>query len=425
MNVLVGLLLVCSGASLNDELTAFPIGFWNVESIERFTEQDVAWWGEAGITLTHGPRFETTPENVAHMNHLLTWAGGRNIKLIVADPRTRSPRGKALPEGYAAGVAEAVKDFGLHRANFGFKILDEPAKADLPTAISAMKTVEQAMPRLHPFVNQFPWHGQDSPARVGYPSWTEFLDDWVAKSGAEFLCYDCYSQMNPGQSGWPMYFQNLNEYRGAAARANIPFWTIILSTAHFKYREPSEDDVRWQFNTALAYGAQGIFYYNWYTPRDYENWRMGPIDEFGERTPVYHAIKRVNKTFQAQYGRLFLDLNLVKPMQWPEPIEGCLPFEDDGLLKAVGTRDKTPLIVSRFHDKQDRSYVAMVNNTTDQNTVGHLTFHGGKTSLRHLVWGPTEVKPRNLRVGENDITTWHWLAPGQMEVYRVEPEPAS
>jgi len=71
-------------------------------------------------------------------------------------------------------------------------------------------------------VNLLPWH-PGANARVGYDDWQTYLDDFLKKSGAEFLCYDCYSQMNPEQSGWPMYFRNLVEYGKAAKRNGVPF----------------------------------------------------------------------------------------------------------------------------------------------------------------------------------------------------------
>lgn len=421
MNLLTALVVVTLGSGLNDRLDTFPLGFWNVESIRRFTEHDVELWAEAGITVTHGPLFSPSPQNITHMKRLLDWAHQRGIKLTLGDARTSIARGKPLPKDYAKRVKQAVSDFGSHPAVLGFRILDEPSKDDLPATMEAMRIVKQAAPHLHPFVNQLPWyHEVGSPKRVGYPSWQAYLKDWCAKTQATFLSYDCYVQMNPGNTDWVRYFRNLNEYRTAAANAGIPYWTIILATAHFKYRAPSEADLRWQVNSAAAYGAKGIFYYNWYTPHHVENWRLGPIDEAGNVTPTYHRIKRINTRFLKRYGRLFLDLTLIKPMQWPKPIAGCEPFKPDDVIKSVGATDDVPLIISRFEDKQGRPFVVVVNNTTDRCTQAHLTFHGGKTRVRQHVWGPSQRSPRRFSVGPGTVAARNWLAPGQMEVYRVE-----
>ncbi len=50
---------------------------------------------------------------------------------------------------------------------------------------------------------------------------------------------------------------------GAAAQeANIPFWTFVQTCSFNSGRRiPTEADILWQVNTALAYGAKGIQYF--------------------------------------------------------------------------------------------------------------------------------------------------------------------
>jgi hypothetical protein len=82
-----------------------------------------------------------------------------------------------------------------------------------------------------------------------------------------------------------------------AKRAGVPFWTTILSVGHYNYRCPSEDDIRWQFNSAIAYGAQGILYFFFYMRDPNDNYRLAPVDEFWDRTPLFDSLKRTNKGF--------------------------------------------------------------------------------------------------------------------------------
>ena len=416
MTVLLGIVpTMLAAAAFNEQLDAFPIGFWNYAPIEVFDEAKIQEWQDAGMTLTMGPEYAATRENVAHMKQILDWAHARDIKVIVCDPRTRA---RTLPEDYAEQAAQAVEDFGAHPAAFGFHILDEPGVAEFPHVCEGVRITKAAAPQLHPFVNLLPWYAGVS-ARVGYDSWQGYLDEFLKKSGIEFLCYDCYSQMNPGKSGWSMYFRNLNEYREAAQRNGVPFWTTILSVGHFHYRCPSEDDIRWQFNTSVAYGAQGILYFFFYMRQPHANYRLSPIDEFWDRTPIFDALKRTNKGFVRRYGRLFLDLAFEKAMQYEEVVEGCEPFEPDDLVKAVKTDGNRPLIVSRFRDKQGRPWVVMVNNSTEESCHATLTFQGADTKAHMLNWD-NEEHAVGIAKGEDDVSVSHWLAPGQMEVYRVE-----
>ncbi len=415
MSAVLGILAISLAASLNDTLDAFPIGFWNYAPIEVFDEAKVQEWADAGITLTMGPEYAVTPENVAHMKRILDWAQARKIKVIICDPRTRA--GGALPKDYSALVAQAAKDFGSHAATFGFHILDEPGKEDFPGTCDGVRITKNAAPQLHPFVNLLPWH-PGGYKRVGYDDWQTYLDDFLKKSGADFLCYDCYYQMLPEKSGWPMYFRNLTEYGNAARRNGVPFWNTILSVAHFHYKCPNEDDIRWQFNTSIAYGAQGILYFFFYMRQQDSNARLAPIDEFWDRTPTFDSLKRTNKGFIKRYGRLFLDLSLRKAMQYPEPILGCDPFEPDDLIKDVQADSRRPLIVSRFTDKQDRPWVVLVNNSTTESALATLTFNGANTALHQLDWKNQEAAVK-VETGEGCVKISPWLAPGQMEVYRV------
>ncbi len=413
--VLASVLFV--GAGLNAELDTFPIGFWNYAPIEVFDEAKVQEWQDAGITLTMGPEYAATPENIEHMGRILDWAHARDIKVIVCDPRTRARN--PLPDDFATRARAAVADFGNHPATFGFHILDEPNQELFQPVCDAVRTVKAAAPNLHPFVNLLPWY-VGAARDLGHDNWETYLDEFLKRSGMEFLCYDCYFQMNPGKSGWPMYFGSLRQYGDAARRNGVPFWNTILSVGHFHYRCPSEDDIRWQFNTSIAYGAQGILYFFFYMRHPHANYRLSPIDEFYDRTPIFESLKRTNKGFIKRYGRLFLDLRFVKAMQWPEPVKGCAPFEADDLLQRVRADGKRPLIVSRFEDRQGRPWVVLVNNSTSTSAHATLTLRGPKTKAYQFNWHNQE-RPLSVKQHGEFVEFSRWLAPGQMEVHRIEP----
>jgi len=62
--------------NMNAELDTFPIGFWNYAPIQVFAEAKVQEWQDAGMTLTRGPEYTPTPENIEHMKRILDWAHG-------------------------------------------------------------------------------------------------------------------------------------------------------------------------------------------------------------------------------------------------------------------------------------------------------------------------------------------------------------
>ena len=90
MSIIVTLVCAAGAADFNASLESFPIGFWNYAPIAVFDEAKVQEWKDAGMTLTMGPEYDATPENVAHMKQILDWAEARDMKVIVCDPRTRA-----------------------------------------------------------------------------------------------------------------------------------------------------------------------------------------------------------------------------------------------------------------------------------------------------------------------------------------------
>jgi hypothetical protein len=106
--------LALSGATINDQLPAFSIGCWNYAPVGIFDEAKIQEWQEVGFTLTMGPEFQSTPENIARMKQVLDWSAARNIKLIVCDPRTHS--GSGLPTDFADQAGAAAHDFAAHPA---------------------------------------------------------------------------------------------------------------------------------------------------------------------------------------------------------------------------------------------------------------------------------------------------------------------
>ena len=400
------------------KLERFPIGSWNYVSLDQVDAHGVKDWGDAGITLTMSPDFDLQGDQIPRLHALLDAAQAAGIRLILSHRPSYWPgltkHGEAA---YRASFAAAVKEFGQHPAVFGFHVGDEPDRPDFADACRATRLQKELAPHLSPFLNLLPWH-QGCEPRVGYASWATYLDDFVTRSGVEFLCYDCYSQMNPGTEGFDMYFRNLREYQEAGARHGIPYWTTLLSVGHFRYRCPREDDLRWQLNTALAHGAKGILYFFFYMRQPHDNYRVAPIDEHWERTESYEWLSRVNRTFLKSTAPLFQALTLRRVSHVGTAWGGVAAFDGSGLVARARSHQNTPLIVSEFRHTNGNDYVAMVNNSQTDSTYGELWVGGRGVKLFKAGWQGAEALASGVS-GEDYARVQHWLAPGQMELYRV------
>lgn len=276
--------------------TKYPIGFWNYTSTGELGPEAVKDWAELGMTMANSPEYwEGCDKNA--MLAILDECEKYGIRVIVCDHRARWGGASKDPAAYEKQFRAAYEDFGHHPAVIGFHVGDEPwRKESFADCIAAHNIQLKVAPELTPHLNFLPyWDGQED--GLGYETFAAWAEDMVKKSDLRILCYDCYVQMNPGGEGVDQYFKNLRKFSEAADAAGIVPWTTLLSVGHFRYRCPSEDDLRWQLNTAVASGMKGILWFFVYMRTPMSNYRLAPIDEFGERTETYAWMSRVNRHF--------------------------------------------------------------------------------------------------------------------------------
>jgi len=400
------------------------MGFWNYVDIAYQNAAAVRDWADAGMTLTMGPNYGPDPDEVKQMRAILDAAQGEGIRVILGDRRTKFRNFKDKGEKvFREDAKAAVEAIGDHPAIFGFHVGDEPNADHFEAACGAMRVMKELAPDQTPFLNLLPWH-EGAKERVGFEDWGEYLDAYARESCCEFLCYDCYSQMNPGTEGWDMYFRNLNEFRAAGERNGIPYWSTLLSVGHFRYRCPQEDDLRWQLSTALAHGAKGILWFFFYMREPHSNYRVPPVDEHYERTETFEWISRVCRTFNKSLADTMQPLTLRRVAHVGRSWDDTPGLDPKGLVTAAVSHQDTPLIVSEFDGPQGARYVSVVNNSQTDSTQAALTVRA--SALGHVRWMGQETtldreKPGEVQAAsaEDTMSVKAWLAPGQMELFRV------
>ena len=109
----------------------------------------------------------------------------------------------------------------------------------------------------------------------------------------------------------PTWYQNLEMVAAEARHAGVPFWAFALSTAHTNwgleqyyhptptYPVPTMAHLRLQLYSNLAYGAQLLQYFTYWTPEPGEmNFRLGPMLHDGRRSPLYELVRQMNAEIQ-------------------------------------------------------------------------------------------------------------------------------
>jgi len=411
----------------------FPIGFWNYMSMDAFRESDLKDWQDAAFSLIMSPSYDVgNAEHRSKLTLILDWCRQKQVEVILQDPRTSiwgirksgmTNEKAKLPDNYESGVRQAVAEFADRPEVVAFSVIDEPTSDIFDATVEAVRIIGKHGGTRFGFVNLLPYW-EDAKAMIGHDDYLAYLEEYTHRSGTPLLCYDHYKQMTERGVEGGGYYTNLNFYRQAAFRQSVGFWNTILTTPHFRYRKPSYDDMRWQVNTSLAYGAKGILMFTLYTPVNegqYEtNYRQGPINWWGERTGTFQAIRDVNREVHDRWGGLFLELDLIRVGHFPEvPIDRVECFLGDGVLKDIrlGLGLAPHILISEFvHRTTAESYIFIVNANPRDSVQLTAGFRSLSELRRYSALGE-EISVTSDR--RDTFECKFWLAPGQGELYRI------
>jgi hypothetical protein len=115
----------------------------------------------------------------------------------------------------------------------------------------------------------------------------------------EVLSFDHYGILE-GDRLRGDYFQNLEWIRQTSVEHGVPFWAFALTCPHRPYPLPTAGHIRFQAWSDFAYGAKGLQYFTYWTPRP-GTWDFhdAPIREDGTRSPTYELLREFNRDVQA------------------------------------------------------------------------------------------------------------------------------
>jgi len=204
------------------------------------------------------------------------------IKLFVMCPELKTD-----PEG-------TVRRFMNHGALAGYYLSDEPGSSLFPSLgewVCRIKAVDSQHPC---YINLLP-NFADA-LQLGLPSYREYVQQFIGKVPTQLLSFDNYPVTGTtNEDIRERWYENLEIFSEEAAKAGIPFWAFALTGAHSPYPEPTLAALRLQVYSDLAYGAQGIQFFTYWTlydPGGY-NFNNAPIGPDGSKTEVYDKLKSI------------------------------------------------------------------------------------------------------------------------------------
>lgn len=184
-----------------------------------------------------------------------------------------------------------------HPALYSYYITDEPSASAFPALGRLVAYLRENDPAHLAYINLFPTYANNKQLGTKgdtIPAYQEHLRQYVQVVKPSLLSYDHYQFAADGDLDG--YFLNLAMIRRAARDADIPFLNIVQACSWTPVRRvPNGDEMRYLVYTTLAYGAQGISYYVYCHPGH----TGGIARSDGTPTPIYHALKSLNREFVA------------------------------------------------------------------------------------------------------------------------------
>lgn len=327
------------------------------------------------------------------------------LKAIVSDPRCANYDWTHVDENVArSNITSLVKEVGKHPAIYGYYLRDEPTSSFFPGLAKVAAQIHELDPGKWAYINLFPDYANAE--QLGASSYEEYIEKFIATCKPTVLSYDNYSLMDDG-SLRDGYWQNLEAMRDASVKHNIPFWNIVLSVAHFSYREPTAADLRFEVYTTLAYGGRGIAYFCYFAPQ-VGNYRSAPIDQFGNETQSWQWMQNVNLQV-AKLAPTLLQLTSDDVYHFGKIPAGCHAPGKKSLLKDSGDSD---FMCGDFTHSDGSRYILMVNKNVMKSRVCSPQFRIAPKSAQKI----SPYTGASVPFAGEQV----WVAPGQGTLLKLE-----
>jgi hypothetical protein len=369
----------------------FPIMAWNGAPKDPAALQKMR---ECGLTIAGF----VTPDALAACR-----AAG--LKAIVSDARTSGYDWANVDEAKARkNVASLVAKVGRNPAVFGYYLRDEPDAGMFQGLAKVATLIRELSPGQWPYINLFPDYA--TPGQLGTTNYAEYLERFIATCRPSIISYDNYSLMDDG-SVRESYWSNLEAVRAACRKHGVEFWNIVLSVAHFSYRELNAADFRFQVYTTLAYGGRGISYFTYFTSPT-GNYRMAPIDQFGHQTPTWYYMQHANLQIQ-KLAPTLLQLRSDAVYHIGQIPSGANGPAANSLVSSVAGDN---FLVGDFTHRDGSRYLMIVNKDLAKSRPCSPQFRKAPRRLLHVSAYSGTLSPFE---GE-DV----WLPPGGGVLLKVE-----
>ena len=367
--------------------------------------QQIRWMKEAGINIA----------GFAAVKDLALFEGA-GVQVFVSDQRINGYNfAEPLdPELVRRNVQAVAKEVGNSPVVIGFLLRDEPQAKSVSGLRLVAEQIREIMPGKLLYVNLLP--SRASKDLMGVASYGEYVRLVLDGLKQPFLSYDNYSLVNEQMDS--DFYTNLEKIREISLSANVTFWNCALSNAHFDYMENTDATYHLQAYATMAYGGRGIQYFSYFT-WPIGNFRLGPVDQFGNKTASWDMLRRINNEIHILAPTL-KKLKSTGVYHYASVPPDGKPLSESQYVKSLAAsqsglipnRAEGSFIVGEFIDDQGRPYFMLVNKDLKNSFHFDVTLRKSGSKLIHI--SPYSGKE------ENSTDEMNWVAPGAGHLFRIE-----
>jgi hypothetical protein len=249
---------------------------------------------------------------------------------------------------------------------------------------------------------------------ANYP---EHLKQFIEKVPVPQLSYDVYPVIlnKDGTRGLKEngFYGSLELFSREAKRANKPFWAFVLCFNHWDYPVPTLADLRLQVYSNLAYGAQAITYYSyWSLPIEF-GWVkeefQGLVSRDGKKTDAYYTVQEMNREIKA-LSKVFLNANMVWTAYTGAVPENCTPLSEIQLpeaVKSLEVKDNRNALIS-YMEKGDDRFLVIVSQDLNSASMQVKMTGTKRTNIvtKEGIVVPNDEKMQTVTAG--DVLIYFW-----------------
>lgn len=250
-------------------------------------------------------------------------------------------------------IDKFIKEVRNNPSVLGYALFDEPKEKEVPLLVAAGKYIQSLDPERLTWISFF-LHNEKLARNV--------LDKFVPTviSAPE---YPYRSKDNHFEE----LYLILERYRTIALQYKVPLWLYVQSASwpwpQYRgedRRAPTNEEIRMQVYSNLAYGAKGLWYFTYVTTRHTNMFTSVILDKDDKIKPGYFGIKAINAEVQA-LAPLLMKLSSVDVMHVKPDIKGVKPFSPNNVLAKIAGEN---LLIGFFKDSTGADYFMLVNKLT-------------------------------------------------------------